>query len=113
MRLALPYMLELTSACTSTRIGRDPSTEHNTAEPGAFDGRSARNIFEGFGTALRPDDVISNTPSSLTAPKRFLTARTTRCEWWRSPSKYKTVSTTCSSALGPARLPSFVTCPTS
>ena len=30
--------------------------------------------------ARRPADVISKTPSSLTAPKRFLTARTTRCE---------------------------------
>jgi hypothetical protein len=69
-----------TSACTSTRIGRDPSTEHRTADPGAFVGRSARNIFEGFETARRPADVISNTPSSLMAPNRFLTARTTRWE---------------------------------
>ena len=45
---------------------------------GALTGRSARNICEGFGTARRPVPVISNTPSSLTAPKRFFTARTTR-----------------------------------
>ena len=77
----------LTSACTSTRIGREPSTEHSTAEPGAFAGRSARNSFDGLGTGRRPVDVISNTPSSLTAPNRFFTARTTRCEWCRSPSK--------------------------
>ena len=51
----------------------------STAEPGTFVGRSARNSFDGFGTARRPAPVISNTPSSLTAPKRFLTARTTRC----------------------------------
>ena len=44
----------LTSACTSTRIGRDPSTEHSTAEPGAFAGRSARNSFDGFGTGRSP-----------------------------------------------------------
>ena len=30
-----------------------------------------RNIFEGLGTGSSPDEVISNTPSSLTAPKRF------------------------------------------
>ena len=31
--------------------------------------------------------VFGGSPRSLMAPKRFLTARTTRCEWWRSPSK--------------------------
>ena len=41
----------------------------------------------GCGTACRPVPVISNTPSSLTAPKRFFTARTTRCAWCFSPSK--------------------------
>src|SRR5713101_2654771 len=50
MRRDEPYVLELTSACTSTRIGREPSTEHSTADPGAFDGRSARNNFDGLGT---------------------------------------------------------------
>ena len=49
------------------------------AEPGALPERSARNIFDGFGTARRPVAVISKTPSSLAAPKRFFTARTTRC----------------------------------
>jgi hypothetical protein len=73
-------VLELTSACTSTSSGRDPSTQHSTADPGALTGRSARNIFDGLGTAWRPPAVISKTPSSLTAPKRFFTARTTRCE---------------------------------
>ena len=43
--------------------------------------------IDGFGTGFRPVEVISNTPSSLMAPNRFFTARTTRCEWWRSPSK--------------------------
>ena len=41
----------------------------------------------GSGTAFRPVPVISNTPSSLTAPNRFFTARTTRCAWCFSPSK--------------------------
>ena len=35
-----------------------------------------------------------------TAPNRFFTARTMRWEWWRSPSKSSTVSTTCSSTFG-------------
>src|SRR5262249_7836249 len=30
IRRAVPYVLELTRACTSTRIGREPSTEHST-----------------------------------------------------------------------------------
>src|ERR687887_405494 len=32
IRRVMAYVLELTSACTSTRIGRDPSIEHNTAD---------------------------------------------------------------------------------
>ena len=46
--------LPLTSACTSTRIGRDPSMQHTTAEPGDAAGRSARNSCDGFGTGRRP-----------------------------------------------------------
>ena len=45
-------------------------------------------------------------------PKRCLTARSMRSAWWRSPSNDSTVSTRCSSARGPARPPSLVTCPT-
>jgi hypothetical protein len=51
----------------------------NTDEPGTFIGRSARNSADGLGTGFNPPAVISNTPSSLTAPKRFLTARMMRC----------------------------------
>jgi hypothetical protein len=80
VRRALPNVLVLTSACTSTSSGREPSIEQCTAEPGVLAGRSARNSSDGLGTGLRPSAVISNTPSSLTAPKRFFTARTTRCE---------------------------------
>ncbi len=43
----------LTSACTSTSSGREPSTQHSTADPGALAGRSARNSCDGFGTALQ------------------------------------------------------------
>jgi ABC-type uncharacterized transport system permease subunit len=55
---------------------------------------------------------IANTPSSLTAPKRFLNARSTRNRLPASPSKYSTASTMCSSTRGPAMPPSLVTCPT-
>ncbi len=67
----------------------------------------------GLATPLRPRSVIANTPISLTAPKRFLNARTRRKLECVSPSKYSTVSTMCSSTRGPARLPSLVTWPTS
>ena len=50
-------------------------------------------------------------PSSCTGPKRFFSARTTRCAWKRSPSNERTASTRCSSVFGPASVPSFVTWP--
>ena len=54
-----------------------------TTLPGAtFSGR-ARKIAEGFDTSRRPDSVIAKNASSLTAPKRFLVARTMR---WREPA---------------------------
>ena len=77
---ALPYVLVLTRAWTSTRIGPDPSTQQRTAEPGVPEARSDRNNLEGLATGRRPLPVISKTPSSLTAPNRFLIARMTRCE---------------------------------
>ena len=55
---------------------------------------------------------MANTPSSFTAPKRFLNARIRRKLEWVSPSKYSTVSTMCSSTRGPAIAPSLVTWPT-
>jgi hypothetical protein len=48
----------------------------------------------------------------LTAPKRFLKARSTRKRLPLSPSKYSTASTMCSSTRGPAMPPSLVTWPT-
>ena len=59
-----------------------------------------------------PFSVIWNTPSSFTEPKRFFTARKRRYSCCRSPSKYSTTSTMCSSIRGPAMAPSLVTCPT-
>ena len=67
----------------------------------------------GLATSARPRSVISNTPISSVAPKRFFTARRMRNWWPRSPSKYSTASTMCSSTRGPAMAPSLVTWPTS
>ena len=53
----------------------------NTAAPETPASRSARNSADGFGTGTRPRSAISNTPISLAAPKRFLTARRMR-NWW-------------------------------
>ena len=44
-------------------------------------------IADGFFTCFKPSSVMANTPSSLTAPKRFLTARNRRKRPSRSPSK--------------------------
>ena len=95
--------LVLTSACTwttSLRGGAAPPSPASRWD--TRPGTAPRRIWRRPPTMRSP--VISNTPSSLAAPKRFLIARTMRCEWCRSPSKYSTVSTTCSRALGPARL---------
>ena len=87
IRRGVPNEVGETSACTSTSIGRVPSTVATTAEPGDVACRSARNSAEGLATGCRPVPVISKTPSSETAPKRFLTARTMRWCWRFSPSK--------------------------
>src|SRR5439155_648560 len=67
----------------------------------------------GSATGSSPAPVIANTPISSTDPKRFFTARNSRWSSVLSPSKYSTVSTMCSSVLGPAMPPPFVTWPTS
>src|SRR5207244_9686542 len=89
-----------TSACTSTRSGRDPFITAATALPEASADRSARKSAEGFGTSTSPSDFISKTPISFVEPNRFLCARSTRYAWLRSPSKNSTVSTRCSSTRG-------------
>ena len=88
-----------------------PSIAHRTHEPGAWLA-SPTNSAEGSATSTRPPDRISNTPISLVAPKRFFSARRVRKLRSRSPSNSSTQSTRCSSALGPATVPSLVTCPT-
>ncbi len=73
-----------------------------------------RNSADGFATPRRPRSVMANTPSSLTAPKRFLIARAPRRnDECVSPSKYSTVSTICSSTRAARRArPPSVTWPT-
>ena len=102
---------ESTSACTSTSSGRVPSRVTITQLPGCFDAPD-RKIAEGLDTSFSPLSPMANTPSSLTAPKRFLNARSSRKRLPLSPSKYSTASTMCSSTRGPAMPPSLVTCPT-
>ena len=89
-----------------------PSCVTSTQEPGTGSPWRDRKIAEGLETPFKPFSVIANTPISLTAPKRFLNARTSLNDEPVSPSKYSTVSTMCSSTRGPAMAPSLVTWPT-
>mmetsp|Transcript_6031 Transcript_6031/g.24077 ORF Transcript_6031/g.24077 Transcript_6031/m.24077 type:complete len:313 (-) Transcript_6031:3500-4438(-) len=102
-----------TRACSSTSSGRVPSSVTSTQLPGTGSVWVDRKMALGLATPFRPFSVIANTPISLTAPKRFLMARTRRKLLCVSPSKYSTVSTMCSSTRGPASAPSLVTWPTS
>ena len=111
IRRGMEKLVGDTSACNSIRMGRVPSRLATTTEPVAFCGRSDKNHADGLATSCRPASVISKTPISLVDPNRFLTARRIRYAWLFSPSKYSTVSTMCSSVLGPAIAPSLVTCP--
>ena len=96
----------------STTRERVPSQATIVAVPG-LGLLAARNSSLGLLTSARPRPCISKTPSSWVAPKRFLTARSSRWLAKRSPSKVSTASTRCSSTLGPASMPSLVTWPTS
>ena len=77
-RRAFGRWLASTSAWISTSSGRVPSCVTITQEPGTWLSCCDRNSADGFDTPFRPFSVIANTPSSLTAPKRFLMARTRR-----------------------------------
>ena len=63
-----------TSACTSTRNGRAPSSTAATAEPGTPGRRSTRKRADASGTSTRPRSVISNSPSSSVLPNRCFSA---------------------------------------
>ncbi len=79
-RRGIASSLCATSAWISSRIGRVPSSAHATAAPGS-PGVVRPNTSDGSGTPTSPAPVISNTPSSFVEPKRFFTARSTRCAW--------------------------------
>ena len=102
-----------TSACISTNKGREPSRVTITQLPGTGSACWLKNMALGLLTPFKPLSVMANTPISLTAPNRFLMARTNLKLLCVSPSKYNTVSTMCSSTRGPASAPSLVTWPTS
>ena len=102
-----------TKACISTSSGRVPSSVTITQLPGTGSVCWLKKMALGLDTPLSPRSVMAKTPISLTAPKRFLIARTRRNGPCVSPSKYSTVSTMCSSTRGPASAPSLVTWPTS
>ena len=110
-RSGYPNAVLFTSACISTKSGREPSKTHVKIEPGVvLSGPS--NMPDGSATSSSPWSVMRKTPISCVAPKRFFTLRKIRKSRMESPSKYKTVSTKCSSVLGPANAPSLVTWPT-
>ena len=64
--------------------------------------------------SVKPELLVidSKQPTSSDAPNLFLIALINRSLEWRSPSKFKTTSTKCSSKRGPAIEPSLVTWPT-
>ena len=62
--------LGATRACTSTSIGREPSSTGATTDPEAPVRLSARNIAEASATSARPCSLMSKRPSSSVEPKR-------------------------------------------
>jgi hypothetical protein len=64
-----------------------PSSVTSTQLPGTGSLCCDRKMALGLATPFRPFSVMANTPISLTAPKRFLIARTSRKLEWVSPSK--------------------------
>ena len=78
MRRGLAALAGAMRACTSAKTGRAPSIAQVTQVPGASLGRPDSSISEGFSTSFRPQSIISKTPISLVAPKRFLAARRMR-----------------------------------
>ena len=111
LRCAVPYTADETSACTSKRKGRLPSSMADMAVPESPASCMGMSISEGLATSRRPDPVISKTASSEVEPKRFLMLRSTRYAPRFSPSNCSTTSTMCSRILGPAMVPSLVMWP--
>ncbi len=84
---SLDFVIVVTKACTSAKIGRVPSMVTTMEDPVAPSSRSSRKTSLGLITSTSPPDCISKMPISLVEPKRFLTARKIRKVCWRSPSK--------------------------
>ena len=101
-----------TSAWISTGRARRPSMATVTQVPLTACCERERKRPLGSGTSAMPSPVISKQPTSSVGPNRFFSERTNLSAVWRSPSKWHTTSTRCSSMRGPAMLPSLVTCPT-
>ena len=78
LRCAVPYTADETSACTSKRKGRLPSSMADMAVPLSPASCMGMSISEGLATSRRPLPVISKTASSEVEPKRFLMLRSTR-----------------------------------
>ena len=98
-------------ACISVRIGRFPSIIGTKIEPMDVLGLCSSTDCDGSVMLLNPPVSIWNIPISLVDPNLFLRDRTKRAWDVLSPSSESTTSTICSSRRGPARSPSFVTCP--
>src|SRR5436309_2836988 len=68
MRFGMAYPVGDTSACSSIRMGLDPSRLDTITEPVLFSGRSARNSSDGFPTSSSPVSFTSH----LDLPGRLL-----------------------------------------
>ena len=86
-RRGLASGLSSTSAWTSTSSGRVPSRVTRITLPATSLGWRDRKMAEGLLTSLSPRSVMAKTPSSLTAPNRFLIERISLNWLPDSPSK--------------------------
>jgi hypothetical protein len=74
IRRALPNVLLLTSACTSTSRGRDPSMQHSTADPDVSAGRHlehAELADRAEAVLHRADDAMRVMPLTLEIQHRI------------------------------------------
>ena len=106
---ANPILVGDVSACTSSTRGLVPSYTAVTADPSLSLSISSSRVPERFSISTSPDSAISKAPISLVVPNLFFWALNILSSWLLSPAKLRTQSTICSSILGPARSPLFVT----
>jgi hypothetical protein len=79
--------LGVVRACSSIRSVREPMKLGVTTQPSRAPVSRPMNSSLGLETSARPDPTISKMPISFVEPKRFLTPRSSRKVWNRSPSK--------------------------